>query len=137
MICSPGKCSTSSLETGWPQLWATSQTSPPEDSQSFPSLELMSSESSVKLHSTFKKNLSRPTRGSVVLWWNMDKNGGYDDLVKHGGCPVLIGSKWITNKWVRVNSQMYRRPCPRYSNREIREFRENGKYQRGGFYTEP
>ena len=73
----------------------------------------------------------------MVLWWNMDKNGGYDDLVKHGGCPVLIGSKWITNKWVRVNSQMYRRPCPRYSNREIREFRENGKFQRGGFFTEP
>ena len=34
----------------------------------------------------------RPVKGSVVLWWNMDKNGGYDDLVKHGGCPVLIGS---------------------------------------------
>ena len=73
----------------------------------------------------------------MVLWWNMDKNGGYDDLVKHGGCPVLIGSKWITNKWIRVNSQMYRRPCPTYSNREIRQFREGEKYQRGGHYDEP
>ena len=56
----------------------------------------------------------RPKKGSVVFWWNMDKNGGYDNLVKHGGCPVMIGSKWITNKWVRSNSQMFRRPCPRY-----------------------
>ena len=137
MICSRGKCSTSSLGTEWPQLWATSQTSPPEDSLSFPSLELMSSECYLFASIILIKQWSRPQKGSVVLWWNMDKNGGYDDLVKHGGCPVLIGSKWITNKWVRINSQMYRRPCPRYSNREIREFRENGKFQRGGFYTEP
>jgi len=79
----------------------------------------------------------KPRKGSVVLWWNMDKNGGYDNLVKHGGCPVMIGSKWITNKWIRSHSQMYRRPCPRYSNREIRGFRENSKHQRGGFFTEP
>ena len=79
----------------------------------------------------------RPVKGSVVLWWNMDKNGGYDDLVKHGGCPVLIGSKWITNKWIRSHSQMYRRPCPTYTNREIRQFRERGKFQRGGHFTEP
>ncbi len=55
----------------------------------------------------------RPVRGSVVVWWNMDQAGGYDSLVKHGGCPVIIGSKWITNKWVRANGQMFRRPCPR------------------------
>ena len=35
----------------------------------------------------------------MVSWWNMDKNGGYDIMTKHGGCPVVIGSKWITNKW--------------------------------------
>ena len=54
----------------------------------------------------------KPRRGSVVLWWNMDKSGGYDQLVKHGGCPVMIGSKWITNKWIRSNEQMFRKPCP-------------------------
>ena len=73
----------------------------------------------------------------MVLWWNMDSNGGYDEKVKHGGCPVLIGSKWITNKWVRANSQMFRRPCPLYTNREIRGFRENGRFQKGGFIKEP
>ena len=79
----------------------------------------------------------RPQKGSVVLWWNMDKNGGYDVLVKHGGCPVLMGSKWITNKWIRSNSQMYRRSCPSYSNREIRQFREREKFQRGGHFVDP
>ena len=39
------------------------------------------------------------SKGAVVSWWNMDKNGGYDIMTKHGGCPVVIGSKWITNKW--------------------------------------
>jgi len=79
----------------------------------------------------------KPQKGAVVSWWNMDKNGGYDVMTKHGGCPVVIGSKWITNKWVRSHAQMLRRPCPRYSNREIRGFRESQRYQRGGFFSEP
>ena len=41
-------------------------------------------------------------KGAVVSWWNMDKNGGYDVMTKHGGCPVVIGSKWITNKWAQI-----------------------------------
>ena len=40
----------------------------------------------------------RPTRGSMVVWWNMDTAGGYDQLTEHAGCPVMLGSKWITNK---------------------------------------
>ena len=29
----------------------------------------------------------------------------------HGGCPVLAGSKWITNKWIRQFSQVWNFPC--------------------------
>ena len=29
----------------------------------------------------------------------------------HGGCPVLAGSKWITNKWIRSWSQFKHFPC--------------------------
>ena len=29
-----------------------------------------------------------------------DKYDDNDDA--HGGCPVLVGSKWITNKWVMI-----------------------------------
>ena len=54
----------------------------------------------------------KPRKGSLVVWWNMDRAGGYDSMTRHGGCPVMVGSKWITNKWVRANAQMFRRPCP-------------------------
>ena len=28
-----------------------------------------------------------------------------------GGCPVLVGSKWITNKWIHSNDQFLKFPC--------------------------
>ncbi len=81
----------------------------------------------------------KPRKGSLVLWWNMDQAGGYETLVRHGGCPVMIGSKWITNKWIRSHSQMFKRPCPKYTSRQIRDFRNKDPYnmQRGGFFTDP
>ena len=33
---------------------------------------------------------------------NLKTSGLKDPLTAHGGCPVLVGSKWITNKWVIV-----------------------------------
>jgi len=27
------------------------------------------------------------------------------------GCPVLIGNKWIANKWIHERGQEFRRPC--------------------------
>ncbi|QQP49618.1 Prolyl 4-hydroxylase subunit alpha-2 [Caligus rogercresseyi] len=79
----------------------------------------------------------KPRKGSLVLWWNMDDAGGYDLLTRHGGCPVMIGSKWITNKWVRCNSQMFKRPCPKYTGKQIRKFRNNANFQRGGWISDP
>ena len=43
--------------------------------------------------------------------FNVDRNGKLDKLTTHGGCPVLKGTKWITNKWTRHCSQMFRYPC--------------------------
>ena len=34
-------------------------------------------------------------------------------LTHHGGCPVLVGSKWITNKWVGYKEQWHAWPCAR------------------------
>jgi len=79
----------------------------------------------------------KPTKGSAVIWWNMDKNGGYDWRVRHGGCPVMVGSKWITNKWIRANSQMWKRPCPKYTNKQLRKFRSVNKYHKGDYFAEP
>ena len=33
---------------------------------------------------------------------NLKTSGLKDPLTAHGGCPVLVGSKWITNKWVII-----------------------------------
>ena len=31
---------------------------------------------------------------------------------KHGACPVLYGSKWISNKWFRTQGNELNRLCP-------------------------
>ncbi len=52
-----------------------------------------------------------PRRGDLVFWFNNDRNGQLDKHTFHGGCPVLAGSKWITNKWVRSYAQFQLFPC--------------------------
>ena len=71
----------------------------------------------------------KPRKGSVVVWWNMDKAGGYDLRLNHGGCPVMYGSKWITNKWVRANSLMFKRPCPKYTAKQSQHSRFSNNLQ--------
>ena len=44
--------------------------------------------------------------------YNNDLLGRTDHLTLHGGCPVLAGSKWITNKWFTSHAQMRNYPCP-------------------------
>ena len=41
----------------------------------------------------------------------MNPNGDYDKNTLHAGCPVLYGEKWVSNKWIRVNGEMFTRPC--------------------------
>lgn len=53
-----------------------------------------------------------PKKGDAAFWWNLKTSGEGEKLTKHGGCPVLYGSKWIANKWFRSNSNMFRLPCP-------------------------
>ncbi|XP_050031906.1 prolyl 4-hydroxylase subunit alpha-2-like [Dermacentor andersoni] len=55
----------------------------------------------------------RPKKGNAAFWWNLNADGEGEQLTKHGGCPVLYGSKWIANKWFHSNSNMFRLPCPR------------------------
>lgn len=57
-----------------------------------------------------------PRKGTAVFWHNLSTSGDrgelnifklYSHLFKfnletltlHAGCPVLIGSKWVANKW--------------------------------------
>ena len=45
----------------------------------------------------------------------------------HGGCPVLVGSKWITNKWIHSHDQFLKYPCslnPTNSKLEVHSLHE-------------
>lgn len=53
-----------------------------------------------------------PERGTAVFWSNIDRTGiNIDEVTLHGGCPVLVGSKWITNKWIRSFDQGLKIKC--------------------------
>ena len=52
-----------------------------------------------------------PEKGSCALWYNLMRNGVGDTLVKHAGCPVLVGNKWVSNKWFHERAQEFVRPC--------------------------
>ncbi|KAK3083014.1 hypothetical protein FSP39_011720 [Pinctada imbricata] len=50
-------------------------------------------------------------KGAAAFWYNFKRNGDQDFDTQHAGCPVLLGSKWVSNKWLREEGQMLRRKC--------------------------
>ena len=54
----------------------------------------------------------RPRAGTAVFWYNLEESGEKSDLPLHGACPVILGVKWVSNKWVREGAQVWSRPCP-------------------------
>ncbi|KAL3876430.1 hypothetical protein ACJMK2_034279 [Sinanodonta woodiana] len=59
-----------------------------------------------------KLNVTVPVvEGAAAFWFNLKRNGVGDELTEHAGCPVLLGSKWVSNKWIRETGQVFRRLC--------------------------
>jgi len=52
-----------------------------------------------------------PRKGSMALWYNLDRSGEGAYMTRHAGCPVLTGSKWVCNKWFHERGQEFIRPC--------------------------
>ncbi|KAH8384254.1 prolyl 4-hydroxylase subunit alpha-2 [Drosophila serrata] len=52
-----------------------------------------------------------PQRGSAIIWYNLKDDGEPDKQTLHAACPVIVGSKWVCNKWIREREQLFRRPC--------------------------
>ncbi|XP_062341466.1 prolyl 4-hydroxylase subunit alpha-2-like isoform X5 [Osmerus eperlanus] len=52
-----------------------------------------------------------PRRGTAVFWYNLFRSGEGDYRTRHAACPVLVGSKWVSNKWIHERGQEFRRPC--------------------------
>lgn len=50
-------------------------------------------------------------KAAIAFWYNLKASGQGDYFTKHAGCPVLLGSKWVANRWIREHGQEFRRPC--------------------------
>ena len=42
----------------------------------------------------------RPKKAHAVLFYSQHPDGSLDKSSKHGGCPVLKGTKWAANLWI-------------------------------------
>lgn len=52
-----------------------------------------------------------PKKGSAVFWYNLFPSGEGDYRTRHAACPVLLGNKWVSNKWIHERGQEFRRRC--------------------------
>ncbi|XP_077504406.1 prolyl 4-hydroxylase subunit alpha-1 isoform X1 [Amblyomma americanum] len=52
-----------------------------------------------------------PKKGAAAFWFNLHRSGEGDMLTRHAACPVLAGSKWVSNKWFHERGQEFLRPC--------------------------
>ncbi|EDW15488.2 uncharacterized protein Dmoj_GI24860 [Drosophila mojavensis] len=53
----------------------------------------------------------KPKKGTAAFWMNLHRSGEGDVRTRHAACPVLTGSKWVSNKWIHERGQEFRRPC--------------------------
>ncbi|MGH0183979.1 UNVERIFIED_CONTAM: hypothetical protein FKN15_013808 [Acipenser sinensis] len=57
-------------------------------------------------------NFSVPVvKNAALFWWNLHRNGKGNGDTLHAGCPVLVGDKWVANKWVHEFGQEFQRRC--------------------------
>ncbi|KAK7093424.1 hypothetical protein V1264_007184 [Littorina saxatilis] len=61
-----------------------------------------------------------PQKGMALFWYNFDPSMKKDLQTHHAGCPVIIGHKWIANKWIWTYGNTFRRKCgPRPSSKQL------------------
>ncbi|CAG7818878.1 unnamed protein product [Allacma fusca] len=53
----------------------------------------------------------RPTKGSGLFWYGLYSDGEVDRSTNHGACPVILGRKWVANKWIFYDDQFLARKC--------------------------
>ena len=53
----------------------------------------------------------KPSKGDAVFWYNLRRSGAGNSVTRHAACPVIIGSKWVSNKWIHSYGQEFRQPC--------------------------
>ncbi|XP_065318968.1 prolyl 4-hydroxylase subunit alpha-1-like [Gordionus sp. m RMFG-2023] len=53
----------------------------------------------------------QPVKGSGIFWYNLYVNRSGNHDTRHAGCPVLLGSKWVANKWIHQFGNNYKAQC--------------------------
>lgn len=48
---------------------------------------------------------AEPIKNSAVFWYNHKPSGDSDDKTRHAACPVVVGAKWVSNKWIHERGQ--------------------------------
>ena len=46
-----------------------------------------------------------PEKGDGIYWYNLLRSHMLDAHSGHGACPVILGEKWICNKWIGYDAQ--------------------------------
>jgi len=57
------------------------------------------------------KTTMTPTLYDALFWYNLLPSGEGDLRTRHAACPVLLGEKWVSNKWIHEKGQEFLRPC--------------------------
>lgn len=52
-----------------------------------------------------------PSKNDALFWYNLKRSGDGDLRTRHAACPVLLGVKWVSNKWIHERGQEWTRPC--------------------------
>ncbi|KAH9502644.1 Prolyl 4-hydroxylase subunit alpha-1 [Bulinus truncatus] len=48
-------------------------------------------------------------KGQALFWYNLSPALSVEFLTRHAACPVVIGEKWIINKWILSYPNMFTR----------------------------
>ena len=52
-----------------------------------------------------------PDKGDGIIWYNLFRNEDPDIHTHHSACPILLGTKWIGNKWIGYSNQWDTAKC--------------------------
>ncbi|CAG5122970.1 unnamed protein product, partial [Candidula unifasciata] len=55
--------------------------------------------------------LLHPVKNSALFWYNFTPSGHQEEQIWHQGCPVVVGEKWIANKWILSYGNTFVRRC--------------------------
>ena len=62
-----------------------------------------------------------PEKGAAAFWYDLETNVLRDHNTRHGGCPIIKGSKWILNKWMYAYDNFAKFPCDTKPKTKIKE----------------